>query len=97
MRQLHQFPEVSVRVLLGLNFSGLPRYYLSKAYNCENHALKIREESVNVFYDKTSCRCAKSVVKSSSSMGGVEILSLLSLCKLRECISICLHKYDVTT
>ena len=40
-------------------------------------------KSVNVFYDKTSCPCAKSSVKSASRMGGVEILSLLSLCKLR--------------
>ena len=65
----------------GLNFSSLPRYYLSKAYNCENHALKIREKSVNDFYDKTS-PCAKSSVKSASRMGGVEILPLLLRCSV---------------
>ena len=71
----------------GLNFSSLPRSYLSKAYNCENYALLIREVSVNDFYGKTS-PTAKSSVKSASRMDGVEILSLLLRCKLRECISI---------
>ena len=86
-----KLPEVRVGVLFRPEFFRSSLLHLSSAHNCDDHTLKIREDSVNIFYDKTSCPTGKISVKSASRMGSVEILSLLSCCKLRECKPIHLH------